>query len=241
MQQSNAWIEIFYWLWEWLWWWFEYARLQLAQQPDWLGVPNGSYIAVGILWLVLLLLLWLGLRWLWFMSGLYLLLLTSKARMTRVVGHVDGDTLKVEPAKAGDKPVSVRMIGVDTPESRKSLYMDIAPFGKEAADFTKQRLPCEQQIILLYDVEKTDKFGRELAYVFLSKGEFFNATLLKQGYAWAAAYPPNTKYKAYFEQLQATAQAKNKPIWQIYDGKKELKDSYKKTPEYRAFKKKYGG
>jgi len=240
MASSNGWSESLYWLWEWINWWADYLRFQLTQNPDILGIPNGSYIVAVLLMVGVLVLLWLGLRWLWYMSGLYLLILTSKARMSRVVGHVDGDTLKVEPPNTGEDPISVRLIGVDTPESRKSMYMKIAPFGKDASDFTKQRLPRWQKIILIYDVDKKDKFGRELAYVYLPNGEFYNATLIKQGYAWAASYPPNIKYKAYFERLQAKAQKKDMPIWQIYDGKKELKDSYKKTPEYKAFKKKYG-
>ncbi len=240
MESSNGWSEYFYWLMEWLRWWFAYARFQLAENPDFLGIPQGSYLAAALLLLTLVMLLWLGARRLWFMAGLYLLLLTLKARMTRVVGHVDGDTVKVEPPNTGEEPVSIRMIGVDTPESRKSLYMNIAPFGKQASDFTKQRLPRGQKIILVYDVEKTDKFGRELAYIYLPNGEFFNATLIKQGYAWAASYPPNVKYKNYFDTLQAKAQANKMPIWTIYDSHKVLRANYKKSHEYRAFKKKYG-
>ncbi len=233
-------IENFFWLTEWLTWWFNYASHYLSQNPDLFGIHQGRYIAAALLVLTVLLLLWLSLRWIWRVGGLYFLaIFTFKGRITRVVGHVDGDTIKVEPPQRGEEPVSIRMIGVDTPESRKSLYMDTAPFGKEASDYTRQRLPRWQKVILLYDKEKNDKFGRELAYVYLPNGEFYNASLLKAGYAWAAPYAPNLKYQTYFERLQAQAQKKNMPIWQVYDNKKELKSSYKKTHDYRAFKKKH--
>jgi micrococcal nuclease len=171
------------------------------------------------------------------LARLYLLaLLTPKGRITHIVSHVDGDTVRVVPAKnQGHETESIRLIGIDTPESRKSLYMDIAPFGKEAAEYTKMRLPKGQRVILIFDQQKQDKFGRTLAYLYLPNGEFYNASLLSNGYAWTAQYPPNLKYAAFFEELQEKAKAKEKPIWKVYESKGVLTKKFKRSAEYRKF------
>ncbi len=233
------WEETYYWLLESSSWWFNYVMAYLTQNPDLFGISKGRYIAAGILLLLLLWLVWRGISWLGSVTSLYFLAaLTPKARMTRIVGHVDGDTVKVEAPNKGDKPVSIRFIGVDTPESRRSLYMKIAPFGQQASDYTKRRLPRGQKVILRYDKTRNDKFGRELAYIYLPNGEFYNATLLKKGYAWAAQYAPNLKHKAHFDRLQRVAQKKKKPIWCVYDDSKTLSQAYKNSADYRAFQKK---
>jgi len=201
--------------------------------PHLFGLPFGKYFLA----LILLLLIGWMLSWLLKLARLYTLaFLTPKGRVTRIVSHVDGDTIRVVPEKGHTKNTeSIRLIGIDTPESRKSLYMDIAPFGKEASEYTKMRLPKGQRVILIYDQAKQDKFGRTLAYLYLPKGEFFNASLLRDGYAWTAQYPPNVKYAAYFEKLQVKAQAKAKPIWKIYEKKGVLTKEFKKSADYRKF------
>ena len=173
--------------------------------PDLFGLPFGKYLLIAIL---ILFFGWGTIRLSKLARLYFLALLTPKGRITHVVSHVDGDTIRVTPSKGHSQQTeSIRLIGIDTPESRKSLYMDIAPFGKEAAEYTKARLPKGQRVILIYDQEKQDKFGRTLAYLFLPNGEFFNASLLREGYAWTAQYPPNLKYATYFDKLQVKAQA----------------------------------
>lgn len=206
----------------------------VTTDSSWLGIPFGKYIAIALLIIIVLFALWrLGKILRLFLVAA----LTPKGRITRIVGHVDGDTVLV--TARGDKPESIRLIGVNTPESRKSPHMDIEPFGKEASDFTKQRLPKGQRVILLYDKEKKDKYGRTLAYLYFPSGEFYNATLVQEGYAWAAKYPPNTQYADYFEQLQQQAKARKRPIWQVYDEKGVLSKEYKKSADYKAFKRQH--
>lgn len=200
------------------------------------GIPFGKYIALLLLAIVILFILWYFAK----IARLFLLAaVTPKGRITRIVGHVDGDTVLV--AARGGKPESIRLIGINTPESRKSPHMNIEPFGKEASDFTKQRLPKDQRVILIYDQEKKDKYGRTLAYLYLPNGEFYNATLVREGYAWAAKYPPNTKYADYFAQLQQDAQAHKRPIWRVYEEKGVLSKEYKKSADYKAFKREHHG
>ncbi|MFZ5639382.1 MAG: thermonuclease family protein [Bacillota bacterium] len=115
---------------------------------------------------------------------------------------VDGDTFVT-----GDR-VRVRLIGVDTPEITKRHE----PYGQEAAAFARDRLEG-QRVWLEFDVEKADKYGRTLAYVYLADGTFFNALLLEEGYAQIMTVPPNVKYAEEFLALQREARENNKGLW----------------------------
>lgn len=126
----------------------------------------------------------------------------QKGEWVAVDRVVDGDTF-VTTAQ-----VRVRLIGVDAPESTKRHE----PHGKEAAGFTKSRL-SGQQVWLEYDVVRTDKYGRTLAYVYLSDGTFFNALLLAEGYAQLMTVPPNVKYAQAFLAIQRQAREANKGLW----------------------------
>lgn len=171
---------------------------------------------------------------------LYLTALNPFAgKITRVVRCADGDTIIVGNPKNKKKRQKVRLIGVDTPESLRSLYQDVMPFGKEASEYTKKRLKKGRRIFLYYDKESQDKFGRTLAYVYLSNGEFFNATLMKKGYAFAYRYPPNVKYANHFKMLEKKAKKQEKGIWEIYEERGKLKEQYKKTRHYKKFKKEH--
>jgi micrococcal nuclease len=159
-----------------------------------------------------------------------------RGKITRIYKVVDGDTIHVGTKK---NKKTVRLIGVDTPESLRSMYMDVQPFGKEASDYSKKRLKKGSRVVLRYDKEKEDKFGRLLAYVYLGNGELFNASLVKHGYAFAKRYKPNVKKAPYFEKLEAKAKSQKKGVWKIYKNPKELRASYKKSAAYRKFKEKH--
>ena len=49
-----------------------------------------------------------------------------------------------------------------------------------------------------FDVQKRDKYGRLLAYVYLSDGKMVNEEIVKAGYANFMTYPPNVKYQEKF-------------------------------------------
>lgn len=62
------------------------------------------------------------------------------------------------------------------------------------------------------DASNTDRYGRLLRYVFVN-GTFVNAQLVKDGLAGAKAYPPDTKYQDYFEELERTTKKAGRGIW----------------------------
>lgn len=207
----------------------------LQASPDLFGLPYARYAAVLV---TALLLLWLSVYLLKLFKLYSLALLTPKAHFAQIVSHVDGDTVRVKRRGGSDYPV--RLIGVDTPESRRSRFMKIAPMGKEAAQFTKRYLPKNSKVILLYDREPNDKFDRQRVYLYRRNGELFNATLVKKGYAWAIRYEPNTRHAPYFEKLERKARRRKRGIWQVYEERNQLSAAYKRTPEYRAFQRKHG-
>ena len=102
-----------------------------------------------------------------------------------VVTAVDGDTIDV---RIGDETDTVRLLGVDTPETHHPTK-PVQCFGPEAAAYTKARLEG-RTVMLEDDVEPRDLYGRRLAYVYLG-GHRFNDELIEKGYARLLVIPPN--------------------------------------------------
>lgn len=125
--------------------------------------------------------------------------------VTRVV---DGDTVDITPAIEGNN--RVRLIGVDTPETGECSGGQ--PFSQEAKTFSTSELQGEE-VGLEFDVEKTDRYDRLLAYVYPSDEEMFSETLLEEGYAQVATFPPNVKYVDRFRTAQEGARAAGRGLW----------------------------
>lgn len=125
--------------------------------------------------------------------------------VTRVV---DGDTIIVDIDGVEER---VRLIGVDTPESVHPDADRNVEYGKIASDFTKSQLEGKD-VTLEYDVQERDQYGRILAYVYLG-GKMFNKTLLEEGHAKVATYPPNVKYVDDFKSIQEQARENGRGVW----------------------------
>jgi len=124
---------------------------------------------------------------------------------------VDGDTFEI---KKDGKKEKVRMIGVDTPETKKP-DTPVMFYGKEASDYTTKRLEGKT-VELEWDVERKDQYGRFLAYVWIGD-EMLNRTLVREGYARIATFPPNVKYVDQFKKDQEQARSAKKGLWTNYD------------------------
>ena len=136
----------------------------------------------------------------------------EKVYITKVI---DGDTFKTSKKK------TIRLIGINTPEIHHP-EKGVEYFGKEAANYTRKFLKGEN-VYLQHDIQKKDKYGRELAYVFLPDGTFFNARLVYEGYADLMTIPPNLKYTDLFKKLAKKARTLKKGLWA-----KKIKESIKK-------------
>ena len=139
------------------------------------------------------------------------------ATVTRVV---DGDTIEatvtaVTPGPgAGHTEVGItygiRLTGIDTPESVKP-GTPIECFGREASAAAKALLEGEE-VLLVKDVEETDRYDRLLRYVYLGD-EMANARLVANGYASAYTYPPNVRWSELFVRLQREARDSSRGLW----------------------------
>ena len=135
--------------------------------------------------------------------------------VTRVI---DGDTIEIQGRER------IRLIGIDTPETwfGPKLERDsrrtgkdqrtIIKMGEKAARFTKS-LAEGKRVKLEFDVEKKDRYGRSLAYVYLPDGKMLNAEILKEGYGQVYTFQPNVKYVDLFLKLQREARENKRGLW----------------------------
>ena len=141
----------------------------------------------------------------WLLAISFLLLLAcgcqSPPTTARIIEVIDGDTIIIE----GN--YRVRYIGIDTPETHPVAE----PFGMEA--WQANRALVEGKVVRLEkDVSEVDKYGRLLRYVYVDN-IFVNAELVKQGLAYAQAYPPDTKHQDYLEELEQEARRAGRGMW----------------------------
>lgn len=120
---------------------------------------------------------------------------------------VDGDTIRVG---LGGREVTVRLIGIDTPEVA-GPHTDEECFGAEASRFASRSLRG-RTLDLEFDVERHDRFGRTLAYVWLD-GELFNERLVLDGYAVVTTFPPNVRYVERFTDAQRRSRDADVGLW----------------------------
>ena len=109
------------------------------------------------------------------------------------------------------KEEKIRLIGVNTPETSHQKK-GVEYYGKEAKEFTKNTL-SGKRVKLELDMQPRDRYGRLLAYVYLSDGTMLNALLVQQGYAQVIINPPNIKYKDLFSKLETEAREQRKRLW----------------------------
>jgi micrococcal nuclease len=118
--------------------------------------------------------------------------------VTVVTQIVDGDTIAI---KGGHY---VRYIGVDAPEKGEFYYAEAKQMNEELVAGKKVRLER--------DISDKDSYGRLLRYVYIGD-DFINAEMVRQGCAWAIAYPPDVKYQVYLEAMEKEARQSKLGIW----------------------------
>jgi micrococcal nuclease len=128
-----------------------------------------------------------------------------------VVREVDGDTIVTDAGK-------VRFIGVDTPET-VDPRRPVMCFGHEAAAHTASLLPPGTRVRLAFDVERTDRYGRLLAYVYRRRDLLFvNAALVRDGYASVLTIPPDVAHVDELVALQRIAREQGRGLWSACGG-----------------------
>ena len=120
---------------------------------------------------------------------------------------VDGDTIRVSTG------VTLRLIGMDTPETvdpRKPVQC----FGREASTHAHELLD-NTSVSLEYDPTqgRLDRYGRTLAYVWMSDGRLFNQLMIEDGFAHEYTYSVPYKYQAAFIAAEQDARLTERGLW----------------------------
>lgn len=127
-----------------------------------------------------------------------------------VVSVVDGDTIDVAIDGTRER---VRLIGIDTPETKKP-DTPVECFGPEATAFTTGLLPAGTPVRLERDVEGRDAYDRLLAYVVrATDGLFVNLALVERGFAVPFPFEPNTTHAGAFADAARSAEAASLGLW----------------------------
>ncbi len=135
----------------------------------------------------------------------------SSARLVEVTRVIDGDTISLSGLDVGRRDSRTanrvaRIIGVDTPEVNGECY------ARESTEFTRSNL-LGRKVFVDFDVERLDRYGRALVYVWESEGAFFNGRLVAEGYAQQATFPPNVRYEELFSRLVRDARESQRGLW----------------------------
>jgi micrococcal nuclease len=129
-----------------------------------------------------------------------------------VTNVVDGDTIDVD---LGGRTERVRLIGIDTPETKKP-NTPVECFGPEASAFTAALLPVGAEVRIERDVVGRDDYGRLLGYVHLiddGADTFVNLEIVEQGYARPLTIEPNSTFARDFAQAARRAERAGRGLW----------------------------
>jgi micrococcal nuclease len=125
-----------------------------------------------------------------------------------VVKTIDGDTIVVRLANG--RAETVRILGVDTPET-KDPRKPVQCYGPEASAYTHERL-LGRHVTLERDTELRDKYGRLLAYV-LVDGARYDDELLRLGYGRFLVIEPNGEHARALLLAELDARAARRGLW----------------------------
>jgi micrococcal nuclease len=129
--------------------------------------------------------------------------LCGRATVHRVI---DGDTIRVG---CDGREFTVRLIGIDAPETHHPRK-PVQCFGRKSSEYLRGRIEG-RRVRLEYDVQKTGKYGRTLAYVYRGR-TMVNAEMVKKGYAFAIRYYPY-RYRGKFLKYEGRAKEGRRGLW----------------------------
>ena len=127
-----------------------------------------------------------------------------------LVETVDGDTAKF---KMDGKQITVRFLGINTKETVDPEIGEEA-WGKEASDFTKEKLKNATKIELEFDssADEKDKYDRYLAWIWVDDVLLQNL-LVEKGLAENYMLQNNYKYAGILQESEEVAKNNKLGIW----------------------------
>ena len=158
----------------------------------------------------------------WF---IFIFNISAKEMSVKFSECVDGDTAKF---KYKDEIITTRFLAIDTPETKHPTKGE-EPFGKEASEYTCNKLKNAEKIKLEFDEDsdEKDKYDRYLVWVFVDD-ELLQKKLVRKGLASVAYLYGDYKYTDELEEAEQLAEDEKLGIWSITD-----KDTAKKNIDYK--------
>ena len=132
----------------------------------------------------------------------------------RVIEVTDGDTIKVKMGIIWTVVEKIRLVGLDTPET-KAPGIGVQCFGPEASAKSKELL--HGKVVRLESdsaLENRDKYNRLLRYVHRYGDKLsINEELIKNGFGREATYDKKYKYQKDFRASEDSAYDKKLGLW----------------------------
>ena len=148
--------------------------------------------------------------------------LNSSAEKAKVKWVYDGDTLLLSDDR------KIRIIGIDTPETRHHNQKAQA-YGAKSREALRELLKhFNYNVSLHYGKERTDRYSRTLAHVYLPNGQNISSWLLEQGLAKILAIPPNVKLADCYKLAEKHAQQRSLKIWRLKSHKQKSATTLKR-------------
>lgn len=129
-----------------------------------------------------------------------------------VVRVVDGDTIEVILRGPDSVQEMIRLIGVDTPET-KHPQLPVQFYGPEATAFVESL--CSQSLVKLHyqgTGPRRGVYGRLLVYVELASGKILNEEIVREGFGYSYTKYPH-ELTAKYDALQLEARVLKRGLW----------------------------
>lgn len=135
---------------------------------------------------------------------------------------VDGDTIK---AKIDGDVSTIRFLAVDTPETVHPKKK-VEPFGKEASNYTCNRVKNAKKLELEYDPgsDRTDKYKRTLGWIYVDNS-LLQKELIEKGYAKVAYIYGNYLYTDELKDIEHSVKNKKIGVWSVSDDTSYTKEN----------------
>tara|TARA_Y100000034_G_scaffold136916_1_gene217086 strand:+ start:13328 stop:14020 length:693 start_codon:yes stop_codon:yes gene_type:complete len=114
---------------------------------------------------------------------------------------IDGDTLDID---TGER---VRLACIDSPEYYEAYYQEAKVFLED--------LVLGKEVRLVKDVSETGKYGRLIRYIYLMDGTFVDELIVREGYAKAYPYEPDTKFCPQIIEAENKAKSEGLGLWGV--------------------------
>lgn len=118
----------------------------------------------------------------------------------------DGDTIRLRDQRI------IRFVAINTPELAHDGRL-AEPLAEQAKIALAKMLPVGSRVGLRFDSERHDHYQRVLAHVFDSQGRNVSADLLRTGYGFAIAVPPNLWHSACYFHQESLARVASSGVW----------------------------